>query len=227
MDGSLSFRGDEVLHGPVGGKETRPQGVDPDPTGAPLTRQVLGQVEDSRLGDRIGKGLGQRGTCRSGADVDYRPPALLDEVAPEHLTTEHRSSQLDSEDVVPLGHGNIKERGWRVDARTVDDPVQATEMANRGFQNPSEAFLLPNVKRQCNRSSAVLRDLNRDLLGLYKGQVTANNTGSSSGKRASHGTNQEAAGPGEDVDAVAEQKQVRCVRRSADAHEEAEGVMPR
>ena len=87
----------------LGREEAGRDGVDPDAVRRQLAGQVLGQVVEARLGDRVGEHARERRSGRRRRDVDDRAAApVRDHRPPEHLAGDEDRGQVHVQQAVPL-----------------------------------------------------------------------------------------------------------------------------
>ena len=119
--------GDSLGHPGLG--EPRGDGVDRDPLAGIFAGQGLGQADHARLGGRV-VGLAEVADLAVHAgDVDHPAPAALGHLVDELLGHQEDAGEVGVDDLVPGLLGQFLERPVAVDARVVDQDVDAAEVA--------------------------------------------------------------------------------------------------
>ena len=141
-------------------RPARRDAVDPDAVGREVHRHVACQLHDRGLADRVEPpaGLGHLGGDR--CEVDDRGPAARLQVWMDCLRHRHRADEVDVERLEPV-RARRGEALVQIGAGEVDEPVDATEPADRGLDESGDVSVARDVRPQ---EQHPLAELGREIL---------------------------------------------------------------
>ena len=143
----------------------------------------------------------------------------------EHLTAEEHALQIDAHDAIELVFGDVEKRRRRVDARAVDDDVDAAGALKDGAEQRFDLGLAGGFRRVKPCAAAGRLDLAEPRVGLLFVSADEDDLGARARKTFGHRAAQLAGAADDDGDLLVQGKERgQEVRRVCATHKS--GILP-
>lgn len=187
-----------------GGEEAGAKAVHADAFGGELAGDVLGEVEDRTLRCRVDEDAREGAVTGDAADVHDRAAAGIGHVAAEDLAGDVRGVEVGLDDLVEVFVGDFEVWRGGIDARAIDERVDAAVLAGDGVEEVLDGLAADGVDFDEGGFAAKVLDLGYALVAALGAAAGDDDSGTGLSEAAAELAAEDAGATDDDGDLVVE-----------------------